>query len=132
AARVGAKIDQRVGVGRPVPDDVVGAAADLRLVVAAGNGVSQEQLAFRQTEGVAFKNLRPDVGRDFALVQHRPPGDVPGIVEHNVRQKLLAHRGANAVGTDKQVCANARAVGEDGGDAGGILLHVSKRHAETI
>src|SRR5262249_10351065 len=32
----------------------------------------------------------------------------------------------------EQVSPNARAVGEDGSDTGGILLHVSKRHAETI
>src|SRR5262249_58229876 len=47
-------------------------------------------------------------------------------------QKLLGDGGANAVGADKQVSANARAVGEDSGDASGILLHVPKRHAETI
>ena len=41
AARVGAKVNQGIGVCRPVPDDVVGAAADLRLVVAARNGVGQ-------------------------------------------------------------------------------------------
>ena len=39
AGRVGAEIDQRrLAVGGPVPDDVIGAAAGLGLVVAAGNG----------------------------------------------------------------------------------------------
>src|SRR5205807_10483851 len=68
AARVGAKVDQGVRVGRPVPDDVVGAAADLRLVVTAGNGVCQKQFALGQTEGVAVENFRVDVGWDLALV----------------------------------------------------------------
>jgi hypothetical protein len=118
AARIGAKIDQGVGIGRPVPDYVVGAAADLGLVVAAGDGVSQEQLALRQAESVALEDFRSNVGRYFALVQHRPPRDVSGIVERNLRQELLAHGGANAVGADDQVSGNARAVGQDRGDAG--------------
>ena len=131
AARVGAKVDQGVRVGRPVPDDVVGAAADLRLVVAPRDGIGQKQLAFRKAEGVALENFRPNGGRDFALVQHRPPGDVAGIVRHNLRQELLAHRGAHAIGGDEQVCAKPRAVGKDRADPG-VLLDVAKRHAEAI
>ena len=123
AGGVGAEVGQRlVRVGRAVPDDVVGASPRLRLVVAAGNRIGQEQLALRQAEGVALENLGADVGRHLGLVEHGAPGDVAGVVGLQVRQELLAHGGAHAVGGDQQVSAHARAVGEHGGDAVGILL----------
>jgi hypothetical protein len=133
AGRIGAKIDQgALGVGGPIPDDVVGAATGLRLVVAAGNRVGKEQLPFRQTEGVALEDFRPDIGRDFALVQHGAPGDVSGVIGRKVRQELLAHSRAHTVGADQQFSVHARAVGEDRGDAVRILLDARERNAEAI
>ena len=99
AGRVGAEVDQRrIAVGGSVPDDVVGAAAGLGLVVAAGNGIGEEQLAVRQTERIALENLRPDLRRHVALIQHRAPGDVAGVIRFDIRQELLAHGGAHTIG----------------------------------
>ena len=55
AARVGAEIGELLRRGRPVPDDVVGALAGLRLVVAAGHRVGEEQFAGRQAIGVVAR-----------------------------------------------------------------------------
>ena len=90
------------------------------------------KLAFRQTESVVLENLGADVGGNFALVQHGAPGDVAGILRFELRQELLAHGGAPAVGADEQIAAHARAVGEDGGDAVRVLLDPQQRHAEAI
>ena len=69
-----------------------------------------------------LENLGADFGRHVALVEHGAPGDIAGVVRLHSRQELLAHGGAHAVGADQQVAGLARAVGEDRGDAVGVLL----------
>ena len=73
-----------------------------------------------------------DRRRNVALVEHGAPGDVAGIDRLRVRQELLAHGRAAAVGADQQIAALARAVGEDRGDAVGVLLDARQRHAEAV
>ena len=132
AVRVGEKIDERpVGLGRPIPDDVVGAAADGGVVVAARHRIAEQLLAFRQAECVVLEYLAA-AGRHVALVDQRAPGDVAGIERLRLRQILLAHGGAHAIGTDQEIGALARAVGEDGGDAVVVLLDAAQIHVEPI
>src|SRR3984893_5286896 len=131
--RIGAEINERlVGIGRAVPDDIVGAPADLRLVVAPGHGIGEEELAFRQTERVTLEDLRPDGGRHGALVQHGAPSQVARILRREVREKLLAHGGAPAIGANEQLAFDLLAVGEHRGDHARVLLYPDKGHAEPI
>ena len=133
AARgVGADIGQRVAIDRPVPDDIVAAAADRGVVVAARHRIADELLAFGQAERIELDHLAPQLWRHVGFVDRGAPGHIAGVDRLDLRQELRAHRGADAVGADQQIAAFAGAVGKDRGDAVRVLLDANEPFAEPI
>ena len=112
AGGIGANIGKRERVGRSIPDDVVAPPPDGGVIVPPRHRIAEQLLAFGQAERVKLENLAMDVGRHLPFVEHRAPGDVAGINRLRLRQKLRAHRGADAIGADEQIAALNRAVGE--------------------
>ena len=133
AARgVGADIGQRVATHRPVPDDIVGAAADRGVVVAPRHRVADQLLALGQAERIELDHLAPQLWRYVGFVDRGAPGHVAGVSRLDVRQKLRAHRGADAVGADQKIAALAGAVGKDRGDALRVLFDANEPFAEPV
>ena len=133
AARgVGADIGERVATHRPVPDDIVAAAADRGVVVAPRHRIADQLLALGQAERIEIDHLAPQVRRHVGFVDRGAPGHIAGVSRLDFRQKLRAHRGADAVGADQKIAALARAVGEDRGDAVAVLLDANELFAEPI
>ena len=102
AARgVGADIGERVAIHRPVPDDIVGAAADRGVVVAPRHRIADQLLALGQAERIELDHLAPQLWRHVGFVDRGAPGHIAGVSRLDLRQELRAHRGADAVGADQ-------------------------------
>ena len=107
-AGVGAEIEERcLGIGGSVPHDVVRAPSGLRLIVVARDRIAEQKLPFRQTEGVALEISARMSRGNIALVQHGAPGNISGVAGLEIREELLAHGGAHAVGADEKLAVDA-------------------------
>ena len=102
----------RLLVGRPVPDHVVAAMAGAQIVVRPRHRIAEKLLARRQRERHVFEQFAMDVRRKIALRDQRAPGAVAGIERHDLGQRLLAHRRADAVGADQQIGLDRLAIGK--------------------
>ena len=132
ALRVGAHIGKCVAIGRPVPDDVVGAAAGLGVVVASRHRITDQLLAVGQAERIDLESVAPNVTRHIGFVEHRAPGDIAGVSGLELGQILRAHRRADTIGTDQQRAVLARTVGEHCGDAAAVLFDARKPFAKPV
>jgi len=70
---------RRWQIDRPVQDNVVAAAVDGGVVIAARHRIAEQLLTFGQAKRVELENLAVGVGRYLCFVEHRAPGDLAGI-----------------------------------------------------
>jgi hypothetical protein len=129
---IGAHVVHGKRVGGPIPDDVVTAASGDCVAVVARHRIAEQLLAFGQAECVKLEDVTVRFARHARFVQHGAPRHVAGIDWLCLRQKLLAHGGADAVGADQHIAALAGAVLEYRSDAAGILFDPAQFLAKPV
>ena len=99
-------------VRRTIPDHVIAAVPGTQIVVRTGDRIAQKLLARRQAERHGVEQFAVDRRRKCRLGNERAPGHVAGIERHHLRQTLLAHGRAQAVGTDQKIALDRVGVRE--------------------
>src|SRR5690242_5511393 len=97
-----------------------------QVVVRAGHRIAKHLLVVGKAKREMLEKLRMQCARKGRLVHQTTPRRVSRIERHDLGQKLLPYRGANAVRADQYIALLRRTIGEVRDDVPLVLLDAAQ------